>query len=207
MSLKKIIFPILLFFFSVTVLANNQNIETIVVIRHAEKSAQDLGQLNCKGLNRSMLLPVYFATHFPNPNYIFASNPSIQNKHFSYVRPLATIEPTAISLNMPVNAQIGFNQPDQLMNQLLLPQYHQALIYVAWEHHNIETFAKDILKYFHHVISVPSWPADEYNRVYVFTIRWDKNTIQFSQTSEGLVNINPHCVLGHERHRNTRQKS
>ena len=31
--------------------------ETIVVLRHSEKAIGDLGQLNCMGLNRSLVLP------------------------------------------------------------------------------------------------------------------------------------------------------
>ena len=93
-----------------------QSTETIVMVRHAEKPTPEaLGQLNCRGLNRALALPSILA-HFGKPAAIFAANPAIQTSEgnplpwatkYSYVRPLATIEPYAISLGMPVNAQIA----------------------------------------------------------------------------------------------------
>jgi hypothetical protein len=83
--------------------------ETIVIIRHAEKPADDLGQLNCQGLNRALALPTVIQKKFGRPNVIFAPNPSEQvtedGEKYDYVRPLATIEPTAISFGLPVHAQ------------------------------------------------------------------------------------------------------
>src|SRR5271156_394646 len=89
--------------------------ETIVLVRHGEKPPQGLGQLTCKGLNRALALPDVLIKRYGKPDFIYAPNPSIQvtdrsNTSYSYVRPLVTIEPTAIRLAMPVNAQIGFNE-------------------------------------------------------------------------------------------------
>jgi hypothetical protein len=186
-------------FFSVSVFATEQNIEKIIVIRHGEKPSVEIGQLNCKGLNRSLLLPQYFQTNFAKPDYIFAPNPSVQisgnGNSYSYLRPLATIEPTAISLDMPVNAQIGFNQPDQLMAELLKSQYHNTTIYVAWEHKNIEKFAQMMLAQFNNAAPVPAWPESDFDQVYVFTIDWSATpaTLTFDVTSEGMHHINKSC--------------
>lgn len=196
---KKILSAILLLS-SFSVFAADNHIEKIIVIRHGEKPPVEIGQINCMGLNRSLALPHYFATHFPKPNYIFAPNPSMQisanhGSQYSYIRPLATIEPTAISLNMPVDAQIGFQQPDVLLNTLLEKKYHDAVIYVAWEHKNIENFAHLILSHFHNTSEVPAWPYTDYNRVYVFTIDWNKNpaTITFEKTSEDMHHLSSEC--------------
>ena len=43
------------------------NIELLVVTRHGEKATDDLGQLNCMGLNRSLKLPAYYQANFPKP--------------------------------------------------------------------------------------------------------------------------------------------
>ena len=81
--------------------------ETIVLIRHGEKPVDGLGQLNCQGLNRSLALPRVLLAKFGKPAFIFAPNPTRQvndkGRPYDYVRPLATIEPTAIQLGLPVN--------------------------------------------------------------------------------------------------------
>src|SRR5436305_74785 len=85
----------------------SDTIETIVIMRHAEKPPGGLGQLTCQGLNRAIALPKVLNSKFGKPDFIFAPNPAVQVNEgggkgkFYYVRPLATIEPTAISYSMP----------------------------------------------------------------------------------------------------------
>jgi hypothetical protein len=57
-----------------------------------------------------------------------------EGKPFDYVRPLATIEPTAIRFGLPVNASIGVSDPTGLQTELQRPEYHNALVIAAWEH-------------------------------------------------------------------------
>jgi hypothetical protein len=90
---------------------------------------------------------------------------------YSYVRPLATIEPTAIRLGMPVNTQIGFLQIDELQKTLLQPAYAHSLIFVAWEHIMLFDFARQMLKsYGTTPVQVPEWTNDDYETIYVFHI-------------------------------------
>jgi hypothetical protein len=83
-------------------------VETIVLVRHGEKPDKGLGQLDCQGLNRALALPPVIAKTFGRPSAIFAPDPSRQKQDdgvsYDYVRPLATIEPTAIFFGLPVNA-------------------------------------------------------------------------------------------------------
>jgi hypothetical protein len=151
--------------------------ETIVLIRHGEKPATGLGQLNCKGLNRALALPSLLIGRYGKPDYIYAPNPSIQvndgnsQPTYSYVRPLATIEPTAIRLGMPVNAQIGFTQIDELQKALLQPAYAHSLIFVAWEHIKLHDFAQQMLKAFGTTPTpLPDWPNTDYDTIYIFHI-------------------------------------
>ena len=150
--------------------------ETIVLVRHGEKPAAGLGQLTCKGLNRALALPSLLIGRYGKPDYIYAPNPSVQvNDHspnnYSYVRPLATIEPTAIRLGMPVNAQIGFDQIAELQKELLQPAYAHSLIFVAWEHIKLYEFAKQMLEsYGTGPVQVPDWPNSDYETIYVFHI-------------------------------------
>src|SRR5271167_4292348 len=105
--------------------AEPETTETIVLIRHAEKPSNGLGQLDCQGLNRALALPPVLRKAFGTPAAIFAPNPSEQKtddgKLYDYVRPLATIEPAAIAFGLPVHAEIGQSRIDDLRAQLDLP--------------------------------------------------------------------------------------
>jgi hypothetical protein len=171
--------------------------ETIVMVRHGEKPGGGLGQLNCRGLNRSLALPAVLIGRFGKPDAIYAPNPSVMvsegngKPSYSYVRPLATIEPTAVRLGMPVNTQIGFDQLDGLQQELLQPAYAHSLIFVAWEHIKLEEFAQQLLqRYGINSVQVPEWTNDDYETVYVFHVaRSEKNgtpqvTLEIQQ--EGL---------------------
>ena len=136
-----------------------------------------LGRLSCKGLNRSLALPALLIGRYGKPDFLYAPNPSIQvndgnsQPTFSYIRPLATIEPTAVRLGMPVNAQIGFDQIDQLQKALLQPAYAHSLIFVAWEHIKLYQFAKQMLdSYGAGSAKLPDWPGSDYETIYVFHI-------------------------------------
>jgi len=150
--------------------------ETIVLVRHGEKPPAGLGQLNCKGLNRALALPALLVGRFGKPDFIYAPNPSMQvndgnnQPTYSYVRPLATIEPTAIRLGMPVNTQIGFLQIDELQKALLQPAYAHSLIFVAWEHLKLYDFAQQMLKSYGTPTPLPDWPNSDYDTIYIFHI-------------------------------------
>jgi hypothetical protein len=151
--------------------------ETIVLLRHGEKPAGGLGQLTCKGLNRALALPSVLIGRYGKPDFIYAPNPSMQVNDgkslptYSYVRPLATIEPTAIRLAMPVNTQIGFLQIADLQKELLQPAYAHSLIFVAWEHEKLRDFAVQMLQsYGTGAAQVPEWSNDDYETIYVFHI-------------------------------------
>ena len=153
------------------------NGETIGLLRHGEKPVGGLGQLTCRGLNRALALPTVLIGRYGKPDAIYAPDPSQQVKDgnkvptYSYVRPLATIEPTAIRLAMPVNTQIGFLQIDELQKALLQPAYAHSLIFVAWEHEKLRDFAVQMLKsYGTTPDQVPDWPNSDYETIYVFHI-------------------------------------
>jgi hypothetical protein len=168
--------------------------ETIVAIRHAEKPPTSLGQLTCKGLNRALALPKVLVPRYGKPDRIYAPDPGTRvgrlgNLSYSYVRPLMTIEPTAIQLELPVNALIGFKNVGQLRKELLAPENVNSVIYLAWEHVYLNEFAKRLLKaYGKDQSAVPDWPNDEYDRIYVFRIKDEggKKDLTFSIESQGL---------------------
>lgn len=165
------------------------------MIRHGEKPAAGLGHLSCTGLNRALALPKVLIGRFGRPDAIYAPDSADEDRgpdgHFySYVRPLMTIEPTAIVLGMPVNTQIGFKSIGKLQAELTVPKYADAVIFVAWEHHMLNRFARQILRsYGKNPDMVPVWPKSDYDRIYVFRIRKvdGKPELSFQIAHEGLT--------------------
>lgn len=176
----------------------NSTKQTIVLMRHGEKPLVDifcsLGQLNCQGLNRALALPQVLHARFGKPDFLFAPNPvdtildgCLQLN--SYVRPLATIEPTAIQYGMPVNTPLGYNHFMAMADLLLSNQYRNSLIFVAWEHVNIYLMATTLIeKLGGNPTIVPIWHNDDYDSLYVLTIDWnnDQGTVIFTHEHEGL---------------------
>ncbi|WP_155637986.1 hypothetical protein [Burkholderia cepacia] len=154
-------------------------VETLVFVRHAEKPAGGLGQITCQGLNRALALPGVLIAKFGRPDYIFAPNTTKTrvidpDGTFDYIRPLVTIEPTAIRLGMPVNTTFGFSQIDDLKKELLGSAYVNSLVFIAWEHIKLEAVVKNILDESNGNSSVvPKWSGKDYDSIYVVTIKTD----------------------------------
>jgi hypothetical protein len=154
---------------------SSSSVQTIAFIRHGEKPEDGLGQLNCQGLNRALALPPVIAKTLGKPDYIFAPNPSDQKedsgKDYDYIRPLATIEPTAISFGLPVNASIGVSERKDLAKALSKPELRNARVLVAWEHKKIDNIARDLLEANNgDAAVVPKWSGDDFDSIYVVTI-------------------------------------
>lgn len=147
--------------------------ETIVIFRHGEKPTEDLGQLKPEGLNRALGLVKVLPGKFGRPNYLFAPDPLEKNHGYYYVRPLATIEPLAISLGLPVQTPCGFHEIEQLEQVLDSPDYQNATIFVAWEHDYAYKLASDLLNSRHaDMSSFPKkWESPDYDSLYVIRIR------------------------------------
>jgi hypothetical protein len=181
---------------------NTAQVETIVCIRHGEKPPGALGQLSCRGLNRALALPAVLLAKYGTPNFIFAPNPTdkVDQKDnpsgYFYVRPIATIEPTAIRCGLPVNTEFGFSEIKHLEHQLEKPPYYSATIFVAWEHVVLGDFARNILKtYDGDPEQVPSWPHKDYDTIYVFKITRNEGhkSITFTIDHEDLNNLSDTC--------------
>lgn len=174
--------------------------QTIVLLRHGEKPAAGLGQIDCQGLNRALALPAVLTRLFGRPAAIFAPNPATKVRDpggvFDYIRPLATIEPTAIALGLPVDTSVGFTDVDGLQQRLGEPRLHDALVFVAWEHVRIVTVARALLaRHNGDAAAVPAWKDDDFDSIYVVRIarRGGRSSASFEHTSEGLNNQPRNC--------------
>lgn len=178
--------------------------ETIVLMRHGEKPDGGLGQLNCQGLNRALALPQVLLGKFGRPAAIFVPNPGEtkldEGHEYNYIRPLATIEPTAIQLGLPVNTQWGFDDTRPLKRILAGDEYSNATVFVVWQHRYLVKIAKGILKDMGENPSiVPDWRNDDFDSMYVITVYSDADgkrraTLQIEH--QGLSNLSAVCPGG-----------
>ncbi|MBV8046334.1 MAG: hypothetical protein JO171_04245 [Paludibacterium sp.] len=170
--------------------------QTLVFMRHAEKPADDLGQLSCQGLNRALALPPRLQTLFGRPDFLFAPNPGVANHGYSYVRPLATLEPTAIALAKPVDTRFGYNDVAGLLRELDQPRYRRSMIWIAWEHKMIEKALKQLsARYAPNGAAIAPWPGKEFDRLAVVTLTRDGDTVRmdYRQQQQDLNGLSPQC--------------
>jgi hypothetical protein len=181
--------------FSGTAALSEDGIETILFIRHGEKPESGLGQLNCQGLNRALALPSVMANSFGSPDAIFVPNPSIPKedagKPYDYVRPLATVEPTAILFGLPIDASIGVSDIEGLKAALERPLslHRNTLILVAWEHKEIVAIAKELLAaHGGDPAVVPKWHGDDFDSIYIvsLSVADDPTKTSFAREHENL---------------------
>jgi hypothetical protein len=167
--------------------------ETIVMLRHGEKPAAGLGQLNCQGLNRALALPAVIAGAFGRPTTILAPDPAKTKEDsgivYDYVRPLATIEPTAIAFGLPVDTSIGWDDVKALQAKLESPSLRASTVLVAWEHYQIDQVAQALMAaHGGSAARIPKWKGNDFDSIYVLRITraGDASTITFEHRTEGL---------------------
>ena len=174
--------------------------ETIVFIRHAEKPEKEFGQLSCQGLNRALALPQVLISKFGKADYLFAPAPNRRTtatgEEYNYVRPLATIEPTAIRLGLPVNTDYSFTDIDGLRFELTRDKYQNARIFVAWEHDELERVVKQLVTEFNgDGGAVPKWDGKDYDGIYVVQIVGNASgrSVSFTKDYQRLDNLATDC--------------
>lgn len=175
--------------------------ETIVFLRHGEKPEAGLGQLNCRGLARALALPAVIERRFGRPDAVFAPSPAVRKPDggvpYDYVRPLATIEPTAIRFGLPVDTRFGWNDLDGLEAALVAPERAGARLLVAWEHDEIVAITRRLLARFGgDPASVPKWRGGDFDRLHVLTLtRGTDGHVRVALTidAEGLHDLPDDC--------------
>jgi hypothetical protein len=173
--------------------------ETIVFFRHGEKPSGGYGQLTCQGLQRALALPQVLIGRYGAPQYLFAPNPTVMVPDaagsFYYVRPIATIEPTAIRLGLPLNTRYGYNDAAGIQAELTSGAYASSTVFVAWEHQYLVTIVQNIMNAYGGGTAVPPWTSGDYDGLYIVRLTHANGTTsaQFSRESEGLNNLSTIC--------------
>ena len=175
------------------------DVETIVFLRHGEKPKDGFGQLTPQGLNRALALSELLPRKYGKPDFLFAPDPREKVTDpgglANYIRPLATIEPTAIALSMPVQTPCGFKDIEELNDELCKPTYARAKIFVCWEHLYEQKSVIELLNKFGGDVSlVPEWPRNDYDSLFVVKIYRTRDgaaTATFTHEYEGLNGQSP----------------
>jgi len=173
--------------------------QTIVFMRHGEKPTGGYGQITCQGLNRALALPPVLAAKYGTPNYLYAPNPAVKISDsagsFYYVRPLATIEPTAVRLGMNVNTRYGYNDITSLQTALITPTKANTTIFVAWEHLMLQKVVQNIINSYGGGVTVPAWASGDYDSLYVLHVDYVGTAINatFHRDYEGLNGLSTTC--------------
>jgi len=170
--------------------------QTLVFLRHAEKPAGGLGQLNCQGLNRAIDLASLLPEKFGKAQYVFAADPTRNveegelDNSYSYIRPLMTISPSAIKLGLPVNIDFAANDTSDLADELLHDRYHNATIYTAWSHgylpELINKVAEEAVGQQQPITE--DWASSDFDSLYVLTLTWrnGKASLHSQSYKQGL---------------------
>jgi hypothetical protein len=179
------------------------SVQVIVFLRHGEKPEAGLGQLSCKGLNRALALPPVLSTIFGRPDALFAPDPSRLKedggKDYAYIRPLATIEPTAIAASLPVDTSIGYDEIGKLQKRLEDGSAGHT-IFVAWEHKEIVKLVRAMLKASGgDPDQVPKWKGKDFDSLYVLT-RGADGRLTFTHRQEDLDGQSETCPGPAARH-------
>jgi hypothetical protein len=173
--------------------------ETIVFLRHGEKPSGGYGQLTCQGFNRAIQLYDALVPRYGKPAYLFAPNPSPKMADpagsFYYVRPLATIEPMAIRLGLPVNSHYGYTDTTSLVTALTGSGYASSTVFVAWEHAYLVKAVQAILNKYSAGVTVPAWTSGDYDGLYVVKLTNTNGYVRatFTKDFEGLNNQPTAC--------------
>jgi hypothetical protein len=183
-----------IFVFVLFGLASNARAEqTIVFFRHAEKPASGLGQLTCQGLNRALQLPDVLFARFGKPDWAYAPNPNVKiddaTGSYYYVRPLTTIEPTAIRAGLSVNTKYGYSEISGLQSLLITPSKANSTIYVSWEHQYLVKIVQSIMNAYGRGVTVPAWVTGDYDSLYVVHVNYSSSgsiSARFEHDFQGL---------------------
>jgi hypothetical protein len=173
--------------------------ETIVFFRHGEKPSGGYGQLTCQGMNRALALPDVLIGRYGTPEYLYAPNPAVKISDpagsFFYVRPLATIEPTAIRAVRSVNTNYGYNNITGLQSVLIKSSKANSVLFVALEHAYLVKAVQSIMDAYGGGALVPAWQTGDYDSLYVVRVTYTSSGIsaRFELDKEGLNGLPTAC--------------
>jgi hypothetical protein len=154
--------------------AQNKGLK-LVFIRHAERP-DDGDNLNCQGLNRSMLLPPLLYKKFGRPTNVYV--PALKQGNITKrTRMLQTITPFLVKYDISPNTQYDEEDYKGISNALT---NESGTVLIVWEHKNIAP----ILKYLGVKMNHLKWPDNDFDSIWIVTFHKGQAILQTD--SEGL---------------------
>jgi hypothetical protein len=147
----------------------------------------------------SRLPTCHLRSREPSPAYLFAPDPNVKVPDaagsFHYVRPLATIEPTAIRRGLPVNSQFGYSDVAGLQAALTADPYRSSTVFISWEHQKLYEVVQGIMNALGGGEQVPAWTSGDYDALYVVRLTTSGGQIsaRFERQYEGLNGLATSC--------------
>jgi hypothetical protein len=154
--------------------ANGQSDLKIVFIRHGEKPEKG-GNLTCKGLNRSMMLPALITKKFGVPDFVYVPSLGLGEKT-KHARMFETVIPLAAKYNLDINNKFEEKDSAGIANDI---KTKKGTVLVVWEHGAIGSIL--------HALGVQyaaKWAADDYDTIYIITFKDGKPVV--TTDKEGL---------------------
>lgn len=197
---------------------NNVGPLTLVMVRHGEKPLNkdglmiEDGNLGPVGVRRAQRLPERLLALYGCPDMIVSTDPAVKihnrvtGLHFNYIRPLTTIAPFSGAVGMPVWTPYGFNQTENLVQDLIADKAFAPkadgtpkTIIIAWEHMNIVRMKDELLKPGRFTLATgtmkvgrktwtcevpPAWPECDFDSIWVMNL--NKGQACFTRQFEKL---------------------
>jgi hypothetical protein len=166
----------------ITGLAGTANADTepnlsrlkIVIIRHGEKPVPG-DNLNCKGLNRSILLPAVIKAKFGVPDFVYVPAPLL-GKQTQGVRMFETVVPLVTKYNLKVNSKHQTKDYEQIAADL---KDKTGTILVVWEHKAIPYITNAL-----GIDDKLAWANDDFDSIWIVTFKNGKAIL--TKDKEGL---------------------
>jgi hypothetical protein len=146
----------------------------VVFIRHGEKPEKG-GNLTCKGLNRSLMLPALITGKFGVPNFVYVPTLKMDEKT-SHARMFETVVPLAAKYNLEIDSKYDEKDSAGVATDIM---QKTGTVLVVWEHKAIRGILHSL-----GVQDAPKWSDDDYDTILIVTIANGKATL--TKDSEGL---------------------
>jgi hypothetical protein len=176
----KPIVPLLLFFFLLQPFIPYAQSSTspdnlkIILIRHGEKPEKG-SNLTCKGLNRSLQLPLVIKAKFGVPDYTYVPSLKMGDKT-SHARMFETVIPLSARYNLAINSKYDEKDINGLVAEI---KNQKGTTLIVWEHSVIAGIA--------HALGISdelTWPSEDYDSIWI--VSYVNGKAVLSKDKEGL---------------------
>lgn len=144
-------------------------------------------------------MPNVLFSRYGSPDWLYAPNPAVTISDpagtFFCVRPLATIEPSAIRAGKSVNTRYGYTDVSGVRSVLIRSSKANDTLYVSWEHAYLVKIVQSLMNAYGGGVTVPAWQTGDYDTIYVVRVNYTSSgpKATFDIDHEGLNGLSTSC--------------